>query len=90
MIINENDKHYGEYIKLTEQSDFQLLRSIRSYEKNLYEHKDKILNPNKYIDDWLELPNDNKNGTILYWEKEIESFKIKLELAKTVANERGL
>ena len=90
MGAQEGEKHYKEYLNLQRQTDTQLGRSIRSYEKNLGEHKDKVLNPTKYSPDWEDLSEVQKQGRLKYWQKELESFDSKLALARAVADERGI
>ena len=47
MEIREGERHYGEYKRLVASDDRQLLRSIKSYERNAEEHRQKVLNPHK-------------------------------------------
>lgn len=90
-MIKEGERHYKEYVRLRESEDKQLLRTIRSYKKNINEHKHKISNPREYYGDkWNNMPNEHKNRVMFKWTKEIEVFEEQLAIAAQVATERGL
>lgn len=62
-------------------------KSIRSLNKTIEKHKDKIKSPEVYVKEWNNLPEINKRGLIHYWEKEIiqrekEINKIKKEIGE--------
>ena len=90
-MIKEGERHYKEYLRLRDSEDKQLLHSIRSYRKNIEEHKHKISNPMKfYGDKWINMPNEHKNWVVLKWAKESKVFEEQLAIASQVATERGL
>jgi hypothetical protein len=49
-------------------------RIIRHLRKRIDEHKDKIKNPEKYIEDWYDRPDVYKKGILKYWKKEIINY----------------
>lgn len=56
------------------QSSNSLKRGIRSFNKLIDEHKDKIKNPQKYDANWDSKNEFAKNGLIKHWQKEINNF----------------
>jgi len=75
---------------MTQMTDKQLIRSIKSYEEKLNLHKDKIAKPEKYSPDWGDIIESHKQGRMRLWGKEIKNFEEKLALAIAVAKERGI
>lgn len=59
---------------LQKQTDNQLRKGIRSNEKQIRIHEDKINNPEKYIEDWNEYSERRKEGLKKHWRKEISNF----------------
>ena len=47
-----NGRHAGTYKQAVEKSPAQLNKSIRSHEKQVTEHQDKINNPVKHYPNW--------------------------------------
>ena len=50
-------------------------KSIRTFNKRIEEHKNKISNPEIYYPEWESLPENIKKGNIDYWKKEINTYK---------------
>ena len=91
MEIREGERHYGEYKRLVASDDRQLLRLIKSYERNAEEHRQKILNPHKYYGEAWELMRDrHKKRVMAKWSKEVDIFEEQAAIAKAIARGRGL
>ena len=78
------------YIRFSKQNDSQLLKSIRSIEKEYKKHKAKIDNPKEYISDWSKRNAYYHAGIVKRWEKEISNFETELQIGKLLATERGI
>ena len=87
---SEGGRNYGLYKRLGEQTDNQLLRSIRSYKASVVEHQRKIDSPADYLENWESRSEAYKAGIVKKWEKDIQRNKEQLEVAVGVSDERGL
>jgi hypothetical protein len=66
----------------------QLQKSIKSHEKSMMEHRDKIDNPTKYIQDYTKWSALKQNGMREYWRKEIVNMQKQVSIAKNELNRR--
>ena len=83
-------RHHGTFIKLSGQSDKQVLRSARSYYINVVEHKAKIFNPSSYVENWEGRGKNYKAGIAKKWQKDIDRNQELFEIALEILRERGL
>ncbi|MCC8069617.1 MAG: hypothetical protein LIO71_07700, partial [Ruminococcus sp.] len=60
---------------LKNQNSNTLKRSIKSFEKRIIEHKEKISNPKKYYPNWDTFDERYQNGLKKHWKKEISNFE---------------
>lgn len=74
--------------RLEEQSPQELEKTIKSHEKIMEIHKDKIKNPEKYCSDWESIDQRKKDGCIEYWEKEIKNHTKLIKKAQELIKER--
>jgi hypothetical protein len=88
--INKGERHYNEYMNMMRMNDKQLNRSIKSYENKMNLHKNKINNPEQYVNGWQHKDERYKQGLVKRWEREIPVFEEKLILARSIADERGV
>lgn len=63
------------------QSKKQREKSVRSFEKNIDLHKDKIANPEKYVQEWGKWSERRKQGQLDFWEKEVARYQTQMEQA---------
>lgn len=70
------------------QSDKSLNKSIRSFEKQVAEHVEKIMNPEKFIPNWEQVDERKKPGIIKDWTSHMEKNKKNLDVARKVREER--
>jgi hypothetical protein len=83
-------RHGGTYNTLSSQTDSQLLRSIRSFSRNIDEHYKKIANPGDYSEKWAAGDDDYRNGLLKKWNGDIKRNAEQLSIAKGIAKERGI
>lgn len=63
------------YERFGDKSIREIQKSIRSYEKLIVEHKDKIANPSKYCPDWDKMdPRHKKSLVEVKWPAEIQCY----------------
>ena len=67
----------------------EIQKSIRSYEKLIIEHKDKIANPAKYCPDSDNFhPNRKKALVEKVWPNEIQCYTEQMDILQTVLNQK--
>lgn len=49
-------------------------KSLRSHKKTIALHEDKIKNPQKYVSDWENLPQNRREGLIRKWKHEVKTY----------------
>ena len=59
---------------LKNQTSNQLRKGIRSLQKKISIHHEKIRHPEKIYSDWYSNP-DSQEGRIRHWQKEIDDFE---------------
>ena len=64
---------------LKSQGIIQLKKGIKNLSKRIVEHREKISNPSKFIDNWDEYSPEHKERLLNHWEKEIENFNQGIE-----------
>lgn len=67
----------------------QLLKSIKSWEREISEHKDKIANPEKHYPLWDTFDLRQQNGYKKHWAKEIKTMQNDVEQAIKELKDRG-
>jgi tetratricopeptide (TPR) repeat protein len=86
--INE-EKHVKFIRDYFDKSAKELQKSIKSFEKLIVEHKDKIANPSKFIPDWEALHPERKNALVnKKWPAEIQCYTEQRDILQTILNQR--
>ncbi len=82
-------KHADLIPKFSEKPIKEIQKSIRSYEKLIAEHKDKIANPSKFCPDWDTFhPNRQKALVNKLWPAEIQCYTEQSDILQTILNQR--
>ncbi len=95
----DGGKNNGEYKEALGKSESSIKETIKSFDKRILEHQDKIRNPEKiYNTDnqntnppklrWENMSEDYKNRVINHWQKEVTNFKVQKGLNQRVLMER--
>ena len=71
------------------QTDRELERSIKSWQKRVEEHKSKIADPASYDKKWFLKSERHRAGLLRHWEKEIKTFEENISQAKDELEKRG-
>ncbi len=89
-IAAKNGGRHADLIpKFSEKPLKEIEKSIRSYEKLIVEHKDKIANPSKYCQDWDNFhPNRKKALVEKVWPAEIQCYTEQKDILKTILDQR--
>ena len=73
----------------TSMTKAQAEKSIRSINKQISEHREKIRNPSSFIKDYASYDERRKSGIIRFWEKEIANMENQLIAARQIADKEG-
>ena len=83
----DGGRHHGVYKRYRCIRTPEIEKSIRSFEKRIEEHKDKINHPMLYVSEDIKQPHLMHLITTL-WPEEIIDFKMKIEILKGILLER--
>ena len=77
-------RHEGFAKQVASQGPIQLAKSIRSLEKQISNHEDKLRNPIKYQPNWNSFSQDRQNNELNHWATEIRNFTEQIEIINKV------
>jgi hypothetical protein len=82
-------KHHGHYLRYRDEGVVQLNRAIRSLEKQIAEHQQKIDHPDQ-VDGYASLaPRRQDYLRNTYWPQEIENYREQVDILYAILDERG-
>ncbi len=86
LVGGKHEKHLSNYLNKTEK---ELLKGIRSYQKQIDLHLDKIANPIKHIHNWNNLhPDHRKNLQNEKWNEDIKRLKEQKQILECILKNR--
>ena len=88
-IAKNGGRHAGWYERASQMTNSQLKKSIRSHEKQIKEHKNKINSPAEYYIEWHTRSDRTKQHDIEKWQKDIERNLEQPEIEKRIMKERN-
>ncbi len=74
---------------LRKQSSQSLSKGIKTLNKRIKEHEDKVANPQAYMKNWDKACEQEKLGTVDAWKREIERYKKQVNARIDELKERG-
>ncbi len=83
-------RHHGTYMNYVNRSNKEIEKALRSYEKVVEEHKDKILNPQKYIANWQSLSYQRQQAILNGWLDDIIRNQELADIMRGILIERGI
>jgi len=88
-VAKNGGKHYRMYKDYLNKTDKELEKGIRSFEKQIRMHQDKIKNPKKYIKEWDDMdPRKQKNVIAEKWPNDIKRHKEQKRILEGILEER--
>lgn len=81
-------RHAGTYKDSLNKSQARLRKSINSHQNQVDEHFDKLNNPEKYDIDWNNKTDEQKQGLLKKWQKDMIRNAEEAEIERRVFNER--
>ena len=82
------EKHKGVYDSALKKNNTRLKKSLKSHEAQVEEHLDKLRNPAKYDADWDNKTEQQKQGLLKKWRKDLIRNAEQAEIERRVLNER--
>lgn len=82
------ERHKGVYDSALKKSKPRLEKSLKSHEAQVEEHLDKLRNPEKYDADWDNKTEQQKQGLLKKWRKDLERNAEQAEIERRVLDER--
>ena len=82
-VAKAGGRHYGLIRRFAKEREAVILKSIRSLQKMIQEHYDKINNPMKYIEQNVSVFH-RQDLVSRYWPGEIENFEQQIEVLKGI------
>ena len=82
-------KHKGQLEQFKKQNQDQLKKSIKSFDKQIAKHKDKMKNPKKYVPDWDKKTPKHQDNLIHHWNEDIKRAKVYKEMATQVLRSKN-
>ena len=79
---------HGE-VALKKQSTAALRKGIRSLSARIVLHEDKIAKPSMYEPKWDTFEDRHKEGLLIHWQKEIDTFKKSIQNRREELKRRG-
>lgn len=74
--------------RIKNQTSKELAKTVKSEQKRIAEHKEKIQNPEKYSPNWDNEDIKAREGRIKYWQKEISNHTNMLNQVMKVLEEK--
>lgn len=84
----DNSRHGGVYRDAMKKSEARLLKSIKSHEEQVALHADKISNPEKYDKGWGSKSQQEKDGLLKKWRKDMQRNAEQAAIEREVYKER--
>ena len=81
-------KHHRVYIDYRIKTSRELNKGIRSFQRRIDEHRDKISNPQNYDPKWHTNTKKHQQNQLINWKKEIKGFSEQMEIFKGCLQER--
>jgi hypothetical protein len=88
-VAKNGGRHSGTYQQAINMTNVQIEKSIKSLEKKISIHENKILNPEKYYPDFYNLRIEVQQANLIkHWPEEIKTFSEQKQILEIVLNRR--
>lgn len=84
----DGTRHAGVYRDAVNKSKPRLLKSIKSHEEQVRLHADKIAHPEKYDENWLSKSEQEREGLLRKWRKDMQRNAEQAAIEKETLKER--
>ena len=84
----DGERHGGVYRDALKKTKSRLLKSIRSHNKEVALHQDKLLHPEKYDAGWNSKTQNEKDGLLKKWRKDMQRNAEQAEVERQTYLER--
>lgn len=88
-IAQEGGRHAGMLERYARSASDEILKGIRSYEKNVLKHEGYLKDPTIKVKEFAKLSEREQKWNIEYWKKEIATRREQIEVLRGILRERG-
>ncbi|MEW6609799.1 MAG: hypothetical protein AB1414_20540, partial [bacterium] len=83
-------KHSGLLENYAKRTPEEIQKALKSYEKQVALHKEKIANPDKFAEDWNKMDTRAQEGLLRYWQKDLQRNQELAEIMRYLLQTKGV
>jgi len=83
-------KHAGYLQQYRNRSTREVQDSLRSHEKRVEEHREKLVNPEKGAEKWGQMSDRERKGTLNKWREHLQRNQEQADIMRGILRERGI
>ena len=89
-IARAGGRHAGLLRTYARKSTAKIQRALRSYERQVELHRQKIHSPEQFVEDWGTLRSHVQNGLLRHWQEDVVRNQELAEIMRGLLRERGI
>ena len=89
-IAKAGGRHAGLFRTYERKSTAEIQRALRSYERQVELHRQKIHSPEQFVEDWGILRSHVQSGLLRHWQKDMNRNQELAEIMRGILRERGI
>ena len=89
-IARAEGRHAGLLRTYERKSATEIQRALRSYERQVELHQQKILSPEQFVEDWGTLCSHVQSGLLRHWQEDLIRNQELAEIMRGLLRERGV
>ena len=89
-IARAGGRHAGLLQTYERKSTAEIQRALRSYERQVELHRQKIYSPEQFVQDWGTLRSHIQSGLLRHWQEDMVRNQELAEIMRGLLRERGI
>jgi hypothetical protein len=89
-IAQAGGRHAGLLRRYLTKPDNEIMRALRSYERQVALHADKLSNPTKYVQNWASLDVREQQGLLNHWQQDLRRNQELADIMRGILQDRGV
>jgi hypothetical protein len=89
-IAQAGGRHAGLLRQYLTKPDNEIMRALRSYERQVALHADKLSNPTKYVQNWASLDARAQQGLLNHWQQDLRRNQELADIMRGILQDRGV
>ena len=89
-IARAGGRHAGLLQTYERKSTAEIQRALRSYERQVALHRQKIHSPEQFVEDWGTLGSHVQSGLLRHWQEDLVRNQELAEIMRGLLRERGV